>query len=148
MTTRDAAKIGDQEMSVDDKGPDVSAVLRDAIAAFAQPQAWRRLKDAIDELAAVQAKYDEARVALDALHAEQQKVRAAMAAELDAHRRALSDERLRLNNEINQGRGELAKLEAAVKAASAKAEEDARQAVELRARWQKKVDAIDAGLRA
>jgi hypothetical protein len=135
-------------MSVDDKGPDVSAVLRDAIAAFAHPQAWRRLKDAIDELAAVQAKHDEARAASDALHAEQKQVRATMAAELDAHRRALSDERLRLNNEINQRRGELARLEAAVKAASAKAEEDARQAVELRARWQKKVDAIDAGLRA
>src|SRR6516165_4110560 len=106
------------------QGPDVSAVLRDAIAAFAQPQAWRRLKDAIDELAAVQAKYDEARVALDALHAEQEKSRAAMAAEAEAHRRALSDERQRLNAEINMKRNELTRLEAAAKAASAKAEED------------------------
>src|SRR6516164_6112001 len=133
MTTRDAAKIGDQEMSVDDKGPDVSAVLRDAIAAFAQPQAWRRLKDAIDELAAVQARCDEARVGLDALHAEQKQARSSMVAEAEVHRRQLQDERLRLNNEINQGRSELAKLEAVVKSASAKAEEDARQAVELRA---------------
>jgi hypothetical protein len=135
-------------MSVDDKGPDVSAVLRDAIAAFAHPQAWRRLKDAIDELAAVQAKYDEARAASDALHAEQEKARAAMAAEQEAHRRQLSDERQVLNAEINQRRNELAKAEAAMKAAKTEAENDAHQAVELRARWQKKVDAIDAGLRA
>jgi hypothetical protein len=130
------------------QGPDVSAWLRDGIAVFAQPQAWRRLKDAIDELAAVQAKYDEARAALDALHAEQKQVRSSMAAEAEAHRRALSDERQRLNAEINTKRNELASSFAAAKAASAKAEEDARQAVELRARWQKKVDAIDAGLRA
>ena len=130
------------------QGPDVSAWLRDGIAVFAHPQAWRRLKDAIDELAAVQAKYDEARAALDALHAEQKQVRSSMAAEAEAHRRALSDERQRLNAEINTKRNELASSFAAAKAASAKAEEDARQAVELRARWQKKVDAIDAGLRA
>jgi hypothetical protein len=130
------------------QGPDVSAVLRDAIAVFAHPQAWRRLKDAIDELAAVQAKYDAARAASDALHAEQEQVRATMAAEAEAHRRTLSDERLRLNNEINARRNEVAKAEAAAKAAAAKAEEAARQAVELRARWQKKIDAVDAGLRA
>jgi chromosome segregation ATPase len=130
------------------QGPDVSAWLRDGIAAFAHPQAWRRLKDAINELAAVQAKYDEARAAVDALHAEQEKARAAMAAEAEAHRRQLTDQTMRFNNEINTKRNELAKLEAAAKDASAKAEEDARQAVELRARWQKKVDAIDAGLRA
>jgi hypothetical protein len=45
-------------------------------------------------------------------------------------------------------KNELAKAEAAVQAAKETAETDARQAVELRARWQKKVDAIDAGLRA
>jgi hypothetical protein len=55
---------------------------------------------------------------------------------------------LRLNDEINQRKNELAKAEAAVTAAKETAETDARQAVELRARWQKKVDAIDAGLRA
>jgi len=71
-----------------------------------------------------------------------------MAAEQEAHRRSLSDERLRLNDEINRRRNEVAKAEAAVKAAQTAAETDAHQAVELRARWQKKVDAIDAGLRA
>jgi hypothetical protein len=137
-------------MSVDDntQGPDVSAFLRNAVRVFAHPQAWRRLETAIDELAEVQAKHDAARVALDALHAEQQKVRAAMAAEAEAHRRVLSDERLALNNEINQRRNELAKLETAAKAVSAKAEEDAHQAAVLRARAQKTISAIDAGLRA
>jgi len=71
-----------------------------------------------------------------------------MAAEAEAHRRTLSDERLALNNEINRQRNELAKAEAAVKAAQETAETDARAAVELRARWQKKIDAVDAGLRA
>jgi hypothetical protein len=71
-----------------------------------------------------------------------------MADEAEAHRRQLSDERLRFNDEINQRRNEVARAEAAVKAAKTEAETDARQAVELRARWQKKVDAIDAGLRA
>ena len=102
----------------------------------------------IDELAAAQEKTNEAQRAIKQLAVETEKSRAAMAAELDAHRRRLSDERQVLNAEINQRRNELAKAEAAMKAAKTEAENDARQAIELRARWQKKVDAIDAGLRA
>ena len=130
------------------QGPDVSAVLRDAIAAFAHPQAWRRLKDAIDGLAAMRAEHDALRAASDALLAEQKKLRAEMASEQEAHRRVLQDERQRLNSEINARRNEVMKAEAAVAEAKKVAEQDAHQAVELRARWQKKVDAIDAGLRA
>jgi hypothetical protein len=130
------------------QGPDVSAWLRDGIAAFAHPQAWRRLKDAIDGLAAMQAKHTEAKAASDALHAEQEQIRAQMADEAEAHRRQLADARLALNNEINARRNEVAKAEAAMKAARAEQDEATRQAVENRARWQKKIDAIDAGLRA
>jgi hypothetical protein len=135
-----------KEMSlVDDQRSDALKVLAGLIDLLANPKAASEL---IDRLNAAQAKTDEARAAIKQLAVEQEKARAAMAAEQDAHRRQLTDERLRLNNEINQGRGELARLEAAAKAASAKAEEDSHQAGELRARWQKKVDAIDAGLRA
>ena len=130
------------------QGPDVSAWLRDGIAAFAHPQAWRKLKVAIDELAAVQARYDEAKAASDVLLAEQKKLRAEMASAQEQHHRQLTDERVRLNAEVNQQRNEIQKAEATLKAASAKAEEDARQADALRSRWQRKVDAIDAGLRA
>ena len=129
--------------------PDALAVIRGLLDLLAHPTAARKL---IDELTEAQAKHDAAlaaaKAASAALHAEQEQVRAAMAAEQEAHRRALSDERLRFNDEINQRRNEVSKAEAAVKAAKTEAENDARQAVELRARWQKKVDAIDAGLRA
>jgi chromosome segregation ATPase len=123
---------------------DALAVLRGLIDLLANPKAASEL---IDKLSAAQAKTDEARAAIKQLAVERERVSAAQAAELDAHRRTLQDERLALNNEINQQRNEIQKAEATLKAASAKAEEDARQAVELRARWQRKVDAIDAGLR-
>jgi hypothetical protein len=129
--------------------PDALAVIRGLLDLLAHPTAARKL---IDELTEAQAKHDEARAAAkaaaDVLKAEQEQARAAMAAEQEAHRRALSDERLRLNNEINARKNEVAKAEAAVKAAKTEAENDAHQADQLRARWQKKVDAIDAGLRA
>ena len=121
------------------------AVLRGLIDLLANPKATREL---IDKLEQAHAKADEERRAVKQLKAEQEQIRAAMADEAEAHRRALSDERLRLNDEINARRNELAKAEAAVTAAKETAETDARQAVELRARWQRKVDAIDAGLRA
>ena len=124
---------------------DALVVLRGLIDLLANPKATREL---IDKLEQAHAKADEERRAVKQLKAEQEQIRAAMAAEQEAHRRALSDERLRLNDEINARRNELAKAEAAVTAAKETAETDARQAVELRARWQKKVDAIDAGLRA
>ena len=124
---------------------DALAFLRGLIDLLANPEATRAL---LDKLEQAQAKADEERAAVKQLKAEQEQIRAAMAAEQEAHRRALSDERLRLNDEINARRNELAKAEAAVTAAKETAETDARQAVELRARWQRKVDAIDAGLRA
>jgi hypothetical protein len=124
---------------------DALAVLRGLLDLLANPEATREL---IDKLAEAHAKADEARAAIKQLRTEQEQIRAAMAADEEAHRRVLSDERLALNNEINQRRNEVAKAEAAVKAAQTAAENDAHQAVELRARWQKKVDAIDAGLRA
>jgi hypothetical protein len=124
---------------------DALAVLRGLLDVLANPKATREL---IDRLEQAHTKADEEREAVQQLKAEQEQIRAAMADEAEAHRRGLSDERLALNNEINQKRNELAKAEAAVKAAKETAETDARQAVELRARWQKKVDAIDAGLRA
>jgi hypothetical protein len=121
------------------------AVLRGLIDLLANPKATREL---LDKLAEAHAKADEEREAIKQLKAEQEQIRAAMAAEQEAHRRQLADARLALNNEINARKNELAKAEAAVTAAKETAETDARQAVELRARWQKKVDAIDAGLRA
>jgi hypothetical protein len=124
---------------------DALAVLRGLIDLLANPEATRELLDRLEQ---AHAKADEERAAVQQLKAEQEQIRAQMAAEQEAHRRALSDERLRLNDEINQKRNELAKAEAAVAAAKTAAENDAHQAVELRARWQKKVDAIDAGLRA
>ena len=131
---------------VDDTSrPDALAVLRGLIDLLANPEATRELLDRLEQ---AQAKADEERAAVKQLKAEQEQIRAQMADEAEAHRRALSDERLRFNDEINQRRNEVSKAEAAVKAAKETAETDARQAVELRARWQKKVDAIDAGLRA
>jgi len=131
---------------VDDTSrPDALAVLRGLIDLLANPEATRELLDRLEQ---AQAKADEERAAVKQLKAEQEQIRAQMADEAEAHRRALSDERLALNNEINRRTNEVAKAEAAV--AQAKAEQDgaARQAVELRARWQKKIDAVDAGLRA
>jgi hypothetical protein len=124
---------------------DALAVLRGVIDLVADPEATRELLERLEQ---AHAKADEEREAVQQLKAEQEQIRAQMAAEQEVHRRALSDERLRLNDEINQRKNELAKAEAAVTAAKETAETDARQAVELRARWQKKVDAIDAGLRA
>ena len=124
---------------------DALAVLRGVIELLSDPRATRVR---IDELIAAQARADEAHATIRQLKAEQEQVRAQMADEAEAHRRALSDERLALNNEINARKNELAKAEAAVNAAKETAETDARAAVELRARWQKKIDAVDAGLRA
>ena len=124
---------------------DALAFLRGLIDLLADPKATREL---IDKLTEAHVKADEERAAIKQLKAEQEQIRAAMAAEQDAHRRVLSHERQVLNNEINQRRNEVTKAEYAVKEAKRVAEDDTRQAVELRARWQKKVDAIDAGLRA
>ena len=121
------------------------AVLRGLLDLLANPEATREL---LDKLEQAHARADEERAAVKQLRAEQEQIRAQMADEAEAHRRQLTDERLALNNEINARKNELAKAEAAVTAAKTEAETDARQAVELRARWQKKVDAIDAGLRA
>jgi len=121
------------------------AVLRGLLDLLANPEATREL---LDKLEQAHAKADEERVAVKQLKAEQEQIRAQMADEQEAHRRVLSDERLKLNNEINARKNEVAKAEAAVAQAKAEQDEAARQAVELRARWQKKIDAIDAGLRA
>jgi hypothetical protein len=131
---------------VDDTSrPDALAVLRGLIDLLANPEATRELLDRLEQ---AQAKADEERAAVKQLKAEQEQIRAQMADEAEAHRRALSDERLQLNNEINARKNEVAKAEAALAAAKTEVENDARQADQLRARWQKKVDAIDAGLRA
>jgi len=131
---------------VDDTSrPDALAVLRGLIDLLANPEATRELLDRLEQ---AQAKADEERAAVKQLKAEQEQIRAQMADEAEAHRRALSDERLQLNNEINARKNEVAKAEAALAAAKTEVENDARQADQLRARWQKKVDTIDAGLRA
>ena len=124
---------------------DALAVLRGLIDLLANPKAASEL---INKLSAAQAKTDEANAAIKQLAVEQEKARAAMAAEQDMHRRTLQDERLALNNEINTKRNELAKLETAAKTASAKAEEAERQADALRSRWQQKINMIDASVRA
>ena len=124
---------------------DALAVLRGLIGLLADPEATRALLDRLEQ---AHAQANEARAAVKQLRAEQEQIRAQMAAEAEAHRRALSDERLALNDEINRQRNEIARAEAAVKAAQETAETDARQAGQLRDRWQRKVDAIDAGLRA
>jgi hypothetical protein len=123
----------------------LTAVLRGLIDLLADPQAARAL---LDKLAEAHAEANAERAALKQLKAEQDEIRAAMAAEQDAHRRVLSHERLVFNDEINARRNEVTKAEYAVKELKRVAEEDARQADQLRGRWQKKVDAIDAGLRA
>jgi hypothetical protein len=131
---------------VDDTSrPDALAVLRGLIDLLANPEATRELLDRLEQ---AHAKANEERAAVKQLKAEQEQIRAQMADEAEAHRRALSDERLQLNNEINARKNEVAKVEAALAAAKTEVENDARQADQLRARWQKKVDAIDAGLRA
>ena len=131
---------------VDDTSrPDALAVLRGLIDLLANPEATRELLDRLEQ---AHAKANEERAAVKQLKAEQEQIRAQMADEAEAHRRALSDERLQLNNEINARKNEVAKAEAALAAAKTEVENDARQADQLRARWQKKVDAIDAGLRA
>ena len=79
---------------------------------------------------------------------EQEQIRAQMADEAEAHRRQLADARLALNNEINARKNELAKAEAAMKAAKTEAENDARAAAETRVKWQQKIDLIDASMRA
>jgi hypothetical protein len=135
-------------MSLVDDGtarPDALAVLRGLIDLLANPKATL---EAIDKLTAATTKADAERAAVKELKTEQAQLRMAMTEEQEAHRRQLSDERLALNNEINQRRNEVAKAEAAVEAAQTAAENDAHQAVELHARWQKKVDAIDAGRRS
>jgi hypothetical protein len=121
------------------------AVLRGLIDLLANPKATREL---LDKLSEAHAKANEERAAVKQLKVEQEQIRAQMAAEQEAHRRQLADAQQKLNDEINQKRNALARDEAAVTAAKETAETDARQAVELRARWQKKVDAIDSGLRA
>ena len=125
--------------------PDALAVLRGLIDLLANPEATRELLDRLEQ---AHTKADEERAAVRQLKAEQEQIRAQMADEAEARRRALSDERLQLNNEINARKNEVAKAEAALAAAKTEVENDARQADQLRARWQKKVDAIDAGLRA
>ena len=131
---------------VDDTSrPDALAVLRGLIDLLANPEATREL---LDKLEQAHARADEEREAVKQLRAEQEQIRVAMADEAEAHRRQLTDERLQLNNEINARKNEVAKAEAALAAAKTEVENDARQADQLRARWQKKVDAIDAGLRA
>jgi hypothetical protein len=120
-------------------------VLRGLIDLLANPKATREL---LDKLAEAHAKADEERAAVKQLKAEQEQIRAQMADEAEAHRRQLADARLALNNEINARKNEVAKAEAAVAQAKAEQDEATRQAVENRARWQKKIDAVDAGLRA
>src|SRR6516162_10257402 len=110
---------------VDDTSrPDALAVLRGLIDLLANPKATRELLERLEQ---AHAKANEERAAVKRLKAEQEQIRAAMADEAEAHRRALSDERLRLNDEINRRKNELAKAEAAVVAAKETAENDARQ---------------------
>ena len=125
--------------------PDALAVLRGLIDLLANPKATREL---LDQLEQAQAKHDEALAATQQLKAEQERLRAAMADEQEQHRRALSDERLKLNDEINRQRNEIAKDKAATAQAKLEQDEATRQAVEKRALYQRKVDAVEAGLRA
>jgi hypothetical protein len=134
-------------MSLEDfnQRADALAVLRGLIDLLANPKATRELLDRLEQ---AQAKANEERAAVKTLKAEQQELRAQMAAEAEAHRRTLSDERLALNNEINARKNEVAKAEAAVAQAKAEQDEATRQATEKRNLWQRKIDAVDAGLRA
>ena len=121
------------------------AVLRGLINLLTDPRATQQLLTRLEQ---AHEKAEQERAATQQLKGEQKQIRVQMADEAEAHRRALSDERLKLNNEINARKNEVAKLEAAVAQAKAEQDEAARQAVELRARWQKKIDVVDAGLRA
>jgi chromosome segregation ATPase len=121
------------------------AFLRGFLELLKNPEATGAL---LDQLEQATAKADEERAAVKELKREQEQIRAQMADEAEAHRRQLSDERLALNNEINRRYNEVSRAEAAVAQAKTEQEEAARQAGELRARWQKKIDAVDAGLRA
>jgi hypothetical protein len=121
------------------------AVLRGLINLLTDPRATQQLLTRLEQ---AHEKAEQERAATQQLKGEQKQIRVQMADEAEAHRRALSDERLKLNNEINARKNEVAKLEAAVAQAKAEQDEAARQAVELRARWQRKIDAVDAGLRA
>jgi predicted nucleic acid-binding Zn-ribbon protein len=129
--------------------PDALAVLRDLLALLTHPKAAREL---IDELSAATARHGEAAVAaaqaMRALAAEREEHGAKLAQALSDHRYQVAEERQQLNSEINRRRAEVTAQEKAVAATKATAETDARQAVELRARWQKKIDMVDAGLRA
>ena len=118
------------------------AVLRGLINLLTDPRATQQLLTRLEQ---AHEKAEQERAATQQLKGEQKQIRVQMADEAEAHRRALSDERLKLNNEINARKNEVAKLEAAVAQAKAEQDEAARQAVELRARWQKKIDAVDAG---
>jgi hypothetical protein len=119
------------------------AVLRGLIDLLANPKASREL---IDKLTEAHAKANQERAVVKKLKAEQEQIRAQMAAEAEAHRRALSDERLALNNEINARKNEVAKAEAAVAQAKAEQDEATRQAVALRQKFQNRVDAVDSAL--
>ena len=128
-----------------DQRRDALKVLAGLIDLLANPKAAKEL---IDKLTAAQSKTDEANAAIRELAVEQEKSRAAMAAEREEHRRVLQAERQALNSEINSRKNEVAKAEAAVKAAKTEAENDARQAAETRAKWQQKINLIDASMRA
>ena len=123
---------------------DALAVLRGLLDVLANPKATREL---IDRLEQAHTKADEERAAVKALKDEQEQLRTQMADEAEAHRRALSDERLKLNDEINRQRNEIAKDKAATAQAKAEQDEATRQATEKRNLWQRKVDAVDAGMR-
>jgi hypothetical protein len=128
-----------------DQRRDALKVLAGLIDLLANPKA---AKEQIDKLSAAQATTEEANAAIKQLAVEQEKSRAAMAAEREEHRRVLQAERQALNSEINSRKNEVAKAEAAVKAAKTEAENDARQAAETRAKWQQKINLIDASMRA
>jgi flagellar motility protein MotE (MotC chaperone) len=129
--------------------PDPLGLLRGLVDLLSDPKAT---KARIAELEGATTKHNEAAAAAQKAKRELRNAQEAAAAEMERkeveHRKTLSDERLALNAEINRRKNEVAKAEEAVRAAKAAAENDARQAVELRTRWQKKIDAIDAGLRA
>jgi gas vesicle protein len=134
---------------LDDSRPDALAVLKGLLDLLTHPKASREL---IDELTEATGKHHEAAVAahqaVKGLKDEREAHDAALAQALSDHRHQVAEERQQLNNEINRRRAEVAQAEAAVKAAKAQAENDAREATALRGRWQRKIDAVDAGLRA
>jgi predicted nucleic acid-binding Zn-ribbon protein len=136
--------LSDIEVRIDDL-----KFLRGLVDLLADPAA---VKQRIDDLAEAAAGHEAASVSaareVKALKEEREQHAGALAQQLSDHRHQLREEREELNAEINRRRAEVAAAEKAVAAAKTAAESDARQAVELRARWQKKIDAVDAGLRA